>query len=236
MQHRYAIALRKAGRLDEAQDRYSEIIRREPRWAAPKLELGALFEERGELDKALESYQEGLRLDPKHAPGHASVGRVKLQMGRFEEARAAFERAKALGSDSAALDALLATAAQLLGRDADAIRENRSALARDPELIWAANNLAWVLATSRDPALREPAEAVRLAELAVEKQTPPDPGYLDTLATSYAADGRFDDAVRTATSALDLAKERGDGATEKEIRARLDLFRAHRAWVEPARE
>jgi hypothetical protein len=110
------------------------------------------------------------------------------------------------------------------------------ALARDPELISAANNLAWVLATSRDPALREPAEAVRLAELAVEKQTPPDPGYLDTLAASDAADGRFDDAVRTATSALDLAKERGDGATAKEIRARLDLFRAHRAWVQPARE
>ena len=156
-------------------------------------------------------------------------------MGRFAEARAAFERAQALGADSAALDALLGTSAQLLGRDADAIREYRAALARDPELISAANNLAWLLAASRDPSLRDPKQAVRLAEAAVEKQTLPDAGFLDTLAVSYAADGRFDDAVRTATSAAELAEERGQTATAREIRGRIALFRAHRAWVDPAR-
>jgi tetratricopeptide (TPR) repeat protein len=234
MQHRLAIALRKAGRLDEAQQRYQEVIQREPRWAAPWLELGALFEERRELAEALQRYQHGLQLDPRHSAGHASLGRVLLQMGRFEESRAAFERAKALGPDSAALDALLATSAQLLGRDADAIREYREALARDPELISAANNLAWLLASSRDPSLRDPKEAVRLAEVAVEKRTLPDAGFLDTLAVSYAADGRFDDAVRAATSAAELAEERGDAAMAREIRGRIELFRARRAWVEPA--
>jgi len=72
--HRLAVALRKAGRLDEAQQRYLDVIQREPRWAAPQLELGALFEERGDLVHALERYQEGLRLDPEHAAGHASRG------------------------------------------------------------------------------------------------------------------------------------------------------------------
>ena len=48
-QHRLAVALRKAGRLDEAQQRYQEIVKREPRWAAPWLELGAVLEERGDL-------------------------------------------------------------------------------------------------------------------------------------------------------------------------------------------
>ena len=236
MQQRFAVALREAGRLDEAQQRYEEIIRREPRWAAPWLELGALLEERRAFPEALERYQEGLRLDPESSPGHASRGRVLLQMGRFPEARAEFERSKAIATDSAAVDALLATSAQLMGRDEDAIREYRAALARDPELISAANNLAWLLAASRDPALRDPKEAVRLAELAVEKRTQPDAGFLDTLAVSYAADGRFDDAVRTATSAAELAEERGETSTALEIRGRISLFRARRAWVEPARE
>ena len=235
-QHRLAVALRKAGRLDEAQQRYQEVIQREPRWAVPRLELGALFEERGAFVEALQRYQEGLRLDPERSAGHASLGRVLLQMGRFAEARAAFERAQALGADSAALDALLATSAQMLGRDADAIHEYRAALARDPELISAANNLAWLLASSRDPALRDPKEAVRLAEAAAEKRTQPDAGFLDTLAVSYAADGRFDDAVRTATSAAELAEEKGETSTAREIRGRITLFRARRAWVEPAPE
>jgi hypothetical protein len=53
---------------------------------------------------------------------------------------------------------------------------------------------------------------------------------------SYAADGRFDDAVRTATSAAELAEENGETSTSREIRGRLTLFGAHRAWVDPAPE
>ncbi len=235
-QHRFAVALRNADRLDEAQQHYQEIIRREPRWALPWLELGGLVEERGELPEALRHYQEGLRLLPSHAAGQASLGRVLLHLGRPAEARAALERAQALGIDSAALYGLLATSAQLLGRDADAVREYRMALARDPDLISAANNLAWVLAASRDASLRDPGEAVRLAEAALEKREAPDAGFLDTLAVSYAADGRFDDAVRTATSAAELADRTGQSSAAREIRGRIPLFRAHRAWVDPALE
>jgi tetratricopeptide (TPR) repeat protein len=236
VQHRLAVALRKAGRLEEAQQRYLELIQREPHWAAPWLELGAVFEERGDLGQALERYQEGLRLDPDHSAGHASRGRVLLQMGRLAEARAAFERAQALGADSAALDALLGTSSQLLGRDADAIREYRSALARDPDLVSAANNLAWLLAASRDPSLRDPEQAVRLAEAAVEDKAEADAGFLDTLAVCYAAAGRFDDAIRAATSAAELADLKRQPAMAREIRGRILLFRARRAWVDPAQE
>jgi Flp pilus assembly protein TadD len=157
---------------------------------------------------------------------------VLLHLGRPVEARMALQRARELGIDSGALYGLLGTSAQLLGRDADAVREYRAALERDPDLISVANNLAWVLAASRDVSLRDPDEAVRLAELALEKREIPDPGFLDTLAVSYAADGRFDDAVRTATRAAELAEQTGQAATAKEIRGRIPLFRAHRAWVD----
>jgi tetratricopeptide (TPR) repeat protein len=231
-QRRFAAALRTAGRLEEAQQRYQEVLRREPRFAPGWLELGDVAEQRGALPEALRHYQEGLRLDPSHAAGQASLGRVLLHLGRPVEARMALQRARELGIDSGALYGLLGTSAQLLGRDADAVREYRAALERDPDLISVANNLAWVLAASRDVSLRDPDEAVRLAELALEKREIPDPGFLDTLAVSYAADGRFDDAVRTATRAAELAEQTGQAATAKEIRGRIPLFRAHRAWVD----
>jgi Flp pilus assembly protein TadD len=196
-----------------------------------------VLEERGELPEALRRYQEGLRLDPSHRTGQASLGRVLLHLGRLVEARMALQRARQLGIDSGALYGLLGTSAQLLGRDADAVREYRVAGGRDPELISAANNLAWILAASRDPSLRDPGEAVRLAELATGKREAPDAGFLDTLAVSYAADGRFEDAVRTATSAAELAdRTPGQSSAAREIRSRIPLFRAHRAWVDPARE
>jgi tetratricopeptide (TPR) repeat protein len=236
VQRRFAVALRAAGRLEEAQQHYQEILRRKPRFALGWLELGDVVEQRGDLPGARSHYQQGLSLDPGHAAGQASLGRVLLHLGRPLEARMALQRARELGSESGALYAMLGTTAQLLGRDTDAVAEYREALERDPDLISAANNLAWVLASSRDPSLRDPEEAIRLAELALEKRQIPDAGFLDTLAVSYAAGGRFDDAVSAATRAAELAEQTGQASMAREIRGRIPLFRAHQAWVEPGKE
>ena len=56
---------------------------------------------------------------------------------------------------------------------------------------------------------------------------------LDTLATAYAAAGRYDDAVRTAERALDLAGH--DPERSAAIRGRRDLFRSGRPYLEPSR-
>ena len=118
------------------------------------------------------------------------------------------------------------------GRDAEAIAHGRAALARDPDLISAANNLAWVLATSSDASLRDPAEAIRLAETVVRETEPGDPGYLDTLAVSYAAAGRFGDARRTAQRAAELAAARGDEELARSIRVRAAGYAQGRAHVD----
>ena len=52
------------------------------------------------------------------------------------------------------------------------------------------NDLAWVLATSKDADLRDGARAVELAESVVEGVPTPHPLVLDTLAAAYAESGR----------------------------------------------
>ena len=84
-----------------------------------------------------------------------------------------------------------------------------------------ANNLAWILATDPDPTLRDPQEAVRLAEDAARGPHANDPGLLDTLAVSYKAAGRNDDALRTARRAAALAREAGREALAREIEANV---------------
>jgi TPR repeat protein len=64
----------------------------------------------------------------------------------------------------------------------------------------AMNNLALLLATSKNPRVRNPEEAVSLATKAVAASNNPD--YLDTLAASYFAAGQTDKAIEAEQKAL----------------------------------
>ena len=76
-------------------------------------------------------------------------------------------------------------------------------------MVEALNNLAWLLAAHPSDALRNGAEAVRLAERACELSEHREPVMLGTLAAAYAEAGRFGDAVKTAEKARDLAAATG---------------------------
>jgi spermidine synthase len=87
-----------------------------------------------------------------------------------------------------------------------------------------------LLATSHDSSLREPDEAIRLIErIALESQ---DPGLLDTLAAAYAAAGRFNAAVTTASRAASGAEALGNETDASEFRARSSLYRRGEPYVE----
>ena len=62
------------------------------------------------------------------------------------------------------------------------------------------NNLALLLATSKNPRVRNPEEAVSLASKAVAAANNPD--YLDTLAAAYFAAGQTDKAIEAEQKAL----------------------------------
>ena len=119
------------------------------------------------------------------------------------------------------------------GRAADAASAYRAALALAPDYGPALNNLAWLLATHPDATVRDGAEAVRLAELAVSSADAPTPGLLDTLAAAYAAAGRFEEAARTAARAADAASAAGTTEPARDMRERAALFRSGRAYLEP---
>ena len=93
--------------------------------------------------------------------------------------------------------------------------------------------LAWVLATHTDPAHRNPAEAVRLAEAARDLTGGKNPVVLDTLAAAYADAGRTEDAVRVGLQAEELAGKAGVAQLARDARRRVDAFyRADRPFRE----
>ena len=93
--------------------------------------------------------------------------------------------------------------------------------------------LAWLLATSSDPAVRDPERAIELAREAVAEQ--PSAIWLDTLAAALATSGRFKDAVQIQQQALaSLAAEAQDrevsGGRRQAYLGRLAAYREGRPW------
>jgi predicted Zn-dependent protease len=70
------------------------------------------------------------------------------------------------------------------------------------------NNLAWLLATAEDPALRDPARAVQLAREAM-LIAPSDFHVWNTLAEAHYVHGDYEKALRAGQEALRLARDQG---------------------------
>jgi hypothetical protein len=95
------------------------------------------------------------------------------------------------------------------------------------------NAVAWTLATSKDPELRDGNNAVVFAEKAVSKTNrKEDTMLLDTLAASYAEAGQFQNAVTIQKEAIGLLK------TDKEkadYTSRLKLYEADKPYREESK-
>jgi len=90
------------------------------------------------------------------------------------------------------------------------------------------NNVAWFLATSPDPEIRNAFEATRLAQRACELSNQTNLWFLHTLAAAYAEAGDFTNATTTAEIALKQADATHSETLIQNARQRVNLFRAGR--------
>jgi TPR repeat protein len=110
----------------------------------------------------------------------------------------------------------------------EAIKWYRKAAAQGDSA--AMNNLAFMLATSTDPKIRDPKEAVLLAQKAVELDAD-NASYLDTLATAYFEAGQPDKAAETERRALTL---KPDNPSYKKALEKYEAASQHADTVDPA--
>jgi tetratricopeptide (TPR) repeat protein len=229
-------ALVASGRLDEAEAQFLEALRIRPGWSEARLGLADVLVQRGRVTEAIDAYADTQRANPDDVEAAGKYGLALLRVGRFDEAAPLIKRALAANPGAPELHLGMALAANARGDPARAIRHNREALRLTPDLAAAANNLAWLLATCPDPALRDPAESIRLARASVEASGARDPGVLDTLAAALAAEGHYEEAARSADRGAELAEGAGRRALGQAIRARAALYRTGRPYLDiPAR-
>jgi len=216
-----ALTLLELGRLDEAEARFRAAIERDPASADAWHNLGLLAARRGRHEEAVRHQREALRLDPYSADAELALGTALAASGREDEAIERWRRVLELDPAAPEASHNLAVALVRRGDHAEAVSRLRAAVGRAPNSSRLLSLLAWELATAPDPALRDGAEAERIARR-IRAAYPRDPATADLLAAALAERGRFAEAVPLARQALT-----GAGAAPErraELAARLDLY------------
>ena len=226
-------AYARRSQLDDAIRCYRRALEIDASYSEARNNLGVALMQQGMWDEAVGEYEQALRADPGNPAAHYNRGLAFRRLGRVEDAAADLDAAVRLAPDRSQIYEELVGVLRECGRHAAAAEHLGEAVRRFPGQPEFPRRLAWLLATCGDPNVRNGEEAVRLAERLQRDVRVGDPRDLDTLAAAYAEEGRFEDAVRAAARAVDLAISRGDEGLGEEIRGRLASYEAGKAYREP---
>jgi Flp pilus assembly protein TadD len=167
-----------------------------------------------------------MRLRPDFYLIHYNLGVSLFMKQRYAEAVSPLTEALRLQGNEAEVHHLLAQSYGNIGKFDEAVRHHREALFFRPDWAVPMNNLAWLLATTEAPKIRDGAEAVRLARRACELTGYRDVSNLDTLAASFAEAGNFAEAIRMEQVTLDLGRSSKLNAAQiRDFQDRLALYR-----------
>ncbi|SPF49403.1 Tetratricopeptide TPR_2 repeat protein (fragment) [Candidatus Sulfopaludibacter sp. SbA4] len=204
--------LARVGKLEEAIACWETALRSNDQFAEVRENLARALEnlgvadlQKGRVDEALPRLRRAVQLNPGDAGNQYNLGLALLRKSSLDEAIAQFQKALALDPRDAQAHNDLGVALSLRRRFGEAVAQFREAIAADPQFAQAQSNLAWLFATSPEVAVRNGAEALKLAAKAVDLSRGKDPRMLDALAAAYAETGRFREAVDAARRALDVA-------------------------------
>ena len=220
---------------------WTECLRTNPNNAFAHACLAENLSERGRFDQARHHFWMSLLIDPER---NATLNKYASRLATWPDERlrdyklaiqlAQYGCEQTEWSDSN-LRRTLALAymnfATTLSGDRRfdlAIENYNKAIAADPDYEVPLFNLALLLATCSEAHLRQPDEAVRLAERGCQLIEGPDPRPLGVLAEVYAQTGRLDQAIATVQQAIEVAQAFGDSEMIAELKRHLERYRVGR--------
>jgi tetratricopeptide (TPR) repeat protein len=226
-------ALLQEGRRTEAMAAYNKALALDPRYALAHNDLGNILLQLGRTDQAMDHFQRAAEILPDFAEARFNMAEVFLARGRLDDAISQYKKALEIRPDLAEADYKLGNIFARQGREAEAAAHYESALKTRPDQAPACNNLAWLLAASPDPSLRNGPRAVELAQRANQLARGTNPVFLGTLAAAYAEAGQFGQAVKTIEQALPLAAN--DAALARALEKQNALYKAGTPFRETPR-
>jgi tetratricopeptide (TPR) repeat protein len=218
-------------RFPEAVAEYLKAVELDPSNAEMHCSLGVALLEKAEPQAALPHLLKAAELDPFSARAHEYLAAAFIAQGRKPEALDHLGQAVRLDEFNGQLHRRYARALHREGQFAKAAEEYRQVVQLAAQPTRARGDLAWLLATCPDPAVRNVPQAVELAEEANRMAAGRFGPFLDILGAALAAAGRFDQAVLLTTTAMESANRGGQTAMVAQMQQRLELYRRNQPFL-----
>lgn len=230
----YGAALVAAGRTDDALSAFRAGLTREPDSVAVRVHLGSLLCREKKYSEGIRILEQAVAGDPEDADALYNLGVGQLRAKAHSLAAGTFERLADLRPRHQRVFDQWAQALMAAGKDAEAKAVLMKGLAESPLNPHTVNQLAWLLSTARDEAVRDGTRALNAAQRLNDPRTAgPTALYMDTLAAAFAETRDFDQAVQVATRAEEAARRSGDANLADRIKVRIESYRARSAWRGP---
>jgi tetratricopeptide (TPR) repeat protein len=219
-------ALLRHGELDEALAQYRKALNLNSEDVASRANLGKALLQKGDFDAALACFPTNAARSPDPLTRWRELGGALRQQGDLEEAILCYQQATRINPRSADAYADLGLTYFRKGEIQQAMDAWQQTLEIKPDQVPVLNNLAWLLATTPDSALRNGAKAVALAAQADQLSGGGNPMMLHTLAAAYAEEGSYGLAAVTARRALEMAGEQKNNTLAATLQKEIKLYEA----------
>jgi Flp pilus assembly protein TadD len=210
---------------------FMTAVQLDPDHSGAHSNLGQALALTGHFVAAEPHFLASIRLAPGDPLMHQRFAQALAREGKTSQAARQLQIALCLAGQPDAPTRL--NLAELLVQTGDfrrAIDQYRKVLSLNTDQPEPLNNLAWLLATAPDAAVRNGAESVRYAEHACQLTSFKQSIMISTLAAAYAEAGRFAEAVTTAEMAIRMQTANGESQFAALNRQLLQLYRAGMAY------
>lgn len=224
----YAYIEALAGNFSAAQSRIAASLAADPKSAIVRLTEGLIGEMRNDDASAQRAYEQAVRLQPASAQPRIALGTLFMRQGKLDDAIAQFRAGTRADPENNEAWARLVGAYFVAGRCRSALDELNAALGKKPN----DGNLLrlFVRATSTCPDVGDAEKRMALDYGGKLYKASNAPSIAETYALALAANGKWDDAVKTQEAAMFLVVR--DGGTQA-VRPYQDFLRQFRAHTLP---
>lgn len=222
--------LQQAGETEKASSDLEKVLAKQPDHPAALELRGLIAAEKGDFVAAIRDFRRLLERHDNDAIVHGQLGMLHLAAKQPRAAIKEFTRSieidpKQFTSWRGRSDAEIS-----IGDHPAALADLEKALELEPDDDGVLNNLAWLLATSPDDAIRDGKRAIELATKACEETEWKEAHIISTLAAGHAETGDFETAKKRSRQAVDVGSETAE--VKDQLEKELQSYEEGKPWRE----
>ena len=219
-----------AGDSERAAADLERVLAKHPDHPAAIELRGLIAAERNDYPAAIRDFRKLVTQKPDDAVLMGQLGMLYLAAKQPRQAIKRFTRSIELDDKNFASWRGRSDAEISIGDHKAARSDLEKALELQPDDSGVLNNLAWLLATSPDEAIRDGKRAIELAKKACEETTWKQPHIVSTLAAGYAETGDFAEARKYSKQAVE--SEGSSPEVKTQLAGELASYEAEKPWRE----